>query len=126
MNEQPTLTVAPEEWLALARRLRGEGYDQLVDLTCVDWFPQEPRFEVVTQLHNTKSLAWQRIKTRCGEANPPASLISIWPSANWFEREVFDLFGVRFVGHPNLTRMLLPDDWQGHPLRKDYPVEGYR
>ncbi|MGH9484305.1 MAG: NADH-quinone oxidoreductase subunit C, partial [Terriglobales bacterium] len=69
---------------------------------------------------------WQRIKTRCAEDNPPPTLATVWPSANWFEREVFDLFGVRFLGHPDLTRMMMPDDFEGHPLRKDYPVEGYR
>lgn len=126
MQEQPTRVVSPEEWLATAQSLRAEGYDQLADLTCVDWFPQEPRFEVVAQLHDTKTFRWLRLKTRCNEAAPPSTLVSVWPSANWFEREVFDLFGVRFAGHPNLTRMLMPDDWQGHPLRKDYPVEGYR
>jgi len=126
MTEAPTLNTTPDQWRALAERLRGEGYDQLCDLTCVDWHPEPQRFEIVCQLHNTKTLTWLRIKTRCDEAAPPPTLSTIWPSANWFEREVFDLFGVRFLGHPDLTRMLLPDDWEGHPLRKDYPVEGYR
>jgi NADH-quinone oxidoreductase subunit C len=126
MKEEVTLTAAPADWLALAQRLRAEGYDQLCDLTCVDWYPEPERFEIVCQLHDTKTLRWQRIKTRCHEDAPPPTLSTIWPSANWFEREVFDLFGVRFVGHPNLTRMMMPDNWEGHPLRKDYPVEGYR
>jgi|SRR6185437_719579 len=126
MNEAPVLTTTPAEWLAAAERLRAQGFNQLCDLTCVDWFPQPQRFEIIAQLHNTQTSVWQRLKTRCDEAAPPPTLASVWPSANWFEREVFDLFGVRFVGHPNLTRMLLPDDWQGHPLRRDYPTEGYR
>ncbi|MGH9416036.1 MAG: NADH-quinone oxidoreductase subunit C [Terriglobales bacterium] len=126
MQEQATITTTTEQWRALAERLRAEGYDQLCDLTCVDWHPEPDRFEIVCQLHSTRTLSWQRIKTRCSEQAPPPTLIPVWPSANWFEREVFDLFGVRFAGHPNLTRMLMPDNWEGHPLRKDYPTEGYR
>jgi NADH-quinone oxidoreductase subunit C len=126
MNEAATIAVQPSEWLATATRLRAEGFDQLADLTCVDWHPEPDRFEIVCQLYNTQTCVWQRLKTRCAEAAPPPSLIPLWPSANWFEREVFDLFGVRFAGHPNLTRMMMPDDWVGHPLRKDYPTEGYR
>ncbi|MGH9481663.1 MAG: NADH-quinone oxidoreductase subunit C [Terriglobales bacterium] len=126
MREAAILTTTPGEWRGLAEKLRGEGFDQLCDLTCVDWHPEPDRFEIVCQLHNTRTLTWQRIKTRCSEDAPPPTLSTLWPAANWFEREVYDLFGVRFLGHPNLTRMLMPDDWQGHPLRKDYPVEGYR
>lgn len=121
-----TLHAAPTHWRALAEFLRGAGFDQLCDLTCVDWHPADPRFEVVCQLHDTQKHAWVRIKTRCGEKAPPPTLIPVWPSANWFEREVFDLFGVRFAGHPHLSRLLMPEEWKGHPLRKDYPVEGYR
>jgi len=126
MREEPTITTTPQEWRALAERLKAEGYDQLCDLTCVDWFPEPQRFEVVCQLHDTRQSRFVRIKTRCDAAAPPPTLIPVWPSANWFEREVFDLFGVPFQGHPNLTRMMMPDDFEGHPLRKDYPVEGYR
>lgn len=125
-----TATTTPANWRALAEDLRGpgpdRGYNQLCDLTCVDWYPAEARFEIVAQLYCTQRREWLRIKTRCGEADPPPTLSTVWPSANWFEREVFDLFGVRFVGHPNLTRILMPEGWEGHPLRKDYPVEGYR
>jgi len=121
-----TVTTSPDQWRELAQWLRGEGYDQLCDLTCVDWYPAEPRFEVVCQLHATGTKEWLRIKTRCSEEAPPPTLSTVWPSANWFEREVFDLFGVRFAGHPNLTRMLMPEGWEGHPMRKDYPVEGIR
>ena len=121
-----TASAAPEHWRALAGWLREQGYDQLCDLTCVDWFPSEPRFEIVCQLHATRTHQWLRIKTRCRETAPPGTLSAVWPSANWFEREVFDLFGVRFAGHPNLTRMMMPEEWEGHPLRKDFPVEGYR
>ena len=123
---ESTEIIEPANWLARAQAARGAGFDQLADLTCVDWFPSEPRFEVVYHLLSTKNHLWLRLKTRCAEDAPPPTLISVWPSANWFEREVFDLFGVRFVGHPNLARMLMPNEWEGHPLRKDYPVEGYR
>jgi NADH-quinone oxidoreductase subunit C len=102
-------------------------FNFLSDVTCADWYPREPRFEVVYSLlsHSRK----ERIRLKVRLASDDASLESItpiWPSANFFEREVYDLFGVRFLGHPNLRRLLMPEDWEGHPLRKDYPVEGYR
>ena len=102
-------------------------YNALADLTCVDWYPPEPRFEVVYQLFSTANKKYLRLKVRLsGEDANIDSLTPIWPGANFFEREVFDLFGVRFDEHPNLARIMMPEDWEGHPLRKDYPVEGYR
>ncbi len=102
-------------------------YDFLSDLTCVDWHPQEPRFEVVYHLLSLPRRRRVRLKVRLpGDGASVESLTSLWPAASFFEREVFDLFGVRFLGHPDLRRILMPDDWNGHPLRKDYPVEGYR
>ncbi len=98
----------------------------LCDLSCVDWRTADPRFEVAYQLYSVHRRDWLRVKVGANESAPVPSVTSIWPTANWFEREVFDLFGVRFEGHPGLRRILLPDDWEGHPLRKDYPVEGYR
>jgi NADH-quinone oxidoreductase subunit C len=102
-------------------------FNYLADVTCVDWFPSEPRFEVVYHLLSISRKERVRLKVRL-EAGSPAldSVAQVWPSANYFEREVFDLFGVRFAGHPYLRRLLMPEDWEGHPLRKDYPVEGYR
>ncbi len=102
-------------------------FDYLADLTCVDWYPSEPRFEVVYHLLSISKKERVRLKARL-EASSPAieSVTSVWPAANLYEREVFDLFGIRFTGHPNLKRLLMPDDWEGYPLRKDYPVEGYR
>ena len=99
----------------------------LSDISAVDRFPMEPRFEVNYQLLSMQRRERVRIKVRLSgsDATLP-SVIGIWPTADWHEREVFDLFGIRFEGHPDLTRILLPDDWEGHPLRKDYPVEGYR
>ena len=102
-------------------------YDSLADVTCVDWFPQEPRFEAVYHLFSTVTKKRVRLKVRlAGDDAAVDSLTPIWPGADYFEREVFDLFGVRFNEHPNLKRILMPDNWEGHPLRKDYPVEGYR
>ena len=97
------------------------------DVTCVDWYPQEPRFEVIYHLLSIPRKERVRLKVRLEGSSPTLeSVTSIWPGANYFEREVYDLFGVRFTGHPYLRRLLMPEDWEGHPLRKDYPVEGYR
>lgn len=97
------------------------------DVTCVDWYPQEPRFEVIYHLLSIPRKERVRLKVKLEGSSPTLeSVTSIWPGANYFEREVYDLFGVRFTGHPYLRRLLMPEDWEGHPLRKDYPVEGYR
>jgi NADH-quinone oxidoreductase subunit C len=102
-------------------------YNAVADITCVDWYPREPRFEVVYHLFSTFRKKYLRLKVRVsGDDASVDSLTPIWAGANFFEREVFDLFGVRFEEHPNLIRIMMPDDWEGHPLRKDYPVEGYR
>ena len=99
----------------------------LSDITCVDWYPNEPRFEIVYHLLSIAKKERVRLKVKLDGASPVVeSVTSIWPGANYFEREVFDLFGVRFTGHPYLRRLLMPEDWEGNPLRKDYPVEGYR
>jgi len=102
-------------------------FNFMSDLTCVDLYPAEPRFEVIYHLLSIPNKQRVRLKVRlAGDDASVDSITSVWPAANFFEREVFDLFGVRFAGHPYLRRLLLPEDWQGHPLRKDYPVEGYR
>ena len=99
----------------------------LSDLTAADHYPNEPRFEMVYHLFSIENSIRLRLKTQVGGTNPKVdSLVPVWPAANAFEREVFDLFGVRFEGHPDLRRILLPEDWEGHPLRKDYPTEGFR
>jgi len=96
-------------------------------VTAVDWHPSEPRFEVVYHLHSIERNLRLRVKCRVGGENPQIdSVTGVWASANWYEREVFDMFGVRFLNHPNLERILMPIDWEGHPLRKDYPVHGYK
>ena len=102
-------------------------FNFLSDVTCVDWYPAEPRFEVVYHLLSIPRKERVRLKVRLDSADPAVeSVTSVWPGANFFEREVFDLFGIRFTGHPYLRRILMPEDWEGYPLRKDYPVEGYR
>ena len=102
-------------------------FNYLSDVTCVDWYPSEPRFEVVYHLFSIPKKERVRLKVRLnGDAPALESITSVWPGANYFEREVFDLFGIRFNGHPYLRRLLMPENWEGHPLRKDYPVEGYR
>jgi NADH-quinone oxidoreductase subunit C len=103
------------------------AFNFLSDVTCVDWFPGEPRFEVVYHLLSISKKERVRLKVRLDSASPVVdSITPVWPGANYFEREVFDLFGIRFSGHPYLVRLLMPEDWEGHPLRKDYQVEGYR
>ena len=118
---------AIREACALLRDDSGCAFNFLSDITCVDWYPSEPRFEVVYHLLSISNKERVRLKVRLNSSSPVVeSLTSVWPGANYFEREVFDLFGVRFTGHPYLRRLLMPEDWEGHPLRKDYPVEGYR
>ena len=103
------------------------AFNFLSDITCVDRYPAEPRFEVIYHLLSISKKERVRLKVRVDSASLTVdSLTSLWPGANYFEREVFDLFGIRFTGHPYLRRLLMPEDWEGHPLRKDYPVEGYR
>jgi NADH-quinone oxidoreductase subunit C len=103
------------------------AFNYLADLTAVDFYPNEPRFEVVYHLLSLQNAERLRLKVRASGENPRVdSLVPVYPSANAFEREVFDLFGIQFAGHPYLRRILMPEDWEGHPLRKDYPTEGYR
>jgi len=107
--------------------LRNIGFTVLADLTAVDWFPSEPRFEGVYSLLAYERHERIRFKVKVNGADPYIeSVTGLWAGASPFEREVFDLFGIRFQGHPDLRRILMPDDWEGYPLRKDYPVEGYR
>ena len=121
------LTIARDQIRDAASIVQASGYNFLEDVTCVDWFPAEPRFQVTYHLISHTLKQRLRLLAMVGSGEPEiASITSVWPSANFYEREVFDLFGVRFGGHPNLRRIMMPDEWEGHPLRKDYPVEGYR
>ena len=118
---------AIREACALLRDDANCPFNLLSDVTAVDWYPAEPRFEVIYHLFSIRNKERVRLKVRLNsDMTAVDSVTSVWPAANYFEREVFDLFGVRFNGHPYLRRIMMPEDWEGHPLRKDYPVEGYR
>ncbi len=104
-----------------------EKFVRLSGITAVDWHPAEPRFEVVYHLHSIEKNPRLRVKCRLSGDNPEIdSVCSVWRGADWYEREVFDMFGIGFRNHPNLQRILMPLDWEGYPLRKDYPVHGYK
>ena len=118
---------AVREACAILRDTPELAYNFLCDVTCVDWYPSEPRFEVIYHLLSIGRKQRVRLKVQLAAGDVHVeSVTSVWPAANYFEREVFDLFGIHFDGHPYLRRIMMPEDWQGHPLRKDYPVEGYR
>ena len=105
----------------------GLEFNFLSDISAVDRFPAEPRFELNYHLLSIANRQTLRLRVRVPGADPAVdSMTPVWPTANWHEREAYDLFGVRFEGHPELRRILMPDAWEGHPLRKDYPVEGFR
>ncbi len=126
-RDELTLTVAPNDIVPALQALKAAGYNAFEDMTAVDWYPSEPRFQL--SYHILSHQYRERIRLRAmvsGDDPAVESSTVVWPGANYYEREVFDLFGVRFEGHPNLRRILMPEDWTGHPLRKDYPVEGYR
>jgi NADH-quinone oxidoreductase subunit C len=123
-----TLEMAPEGIAAACRFLKeDQQFERLSTLTGADRYPTEPRFEVVYHLHSLARNLRLRLKVRLAGANPEVdSVTPVWRGANWYERETFDLFGIRFRNHPDLRRIMLPDDWVGHPLRKDYQVTGER
>ena len=124
-----TLVVPREHLRPLAEFLVVDSlaFTYLSDVTGVDRFPIEPRFELNYHLLSISRRDALRLRVRLpGEDPVTESVVAVWPTANWHEREIFDLFGIRFEGHPDLRRILLPDDWEGYPLRKDYPVEGPR
>jgi len=122
-----TVIVPTERLLDVMRYLREApeaAFDFCSDVTASDWPSRPKRFDVIYCLYSTRRRHRVRIKARAAEHEPVPSVTSIWPAANWLEREVYDLFGVNFRGHPDRRRILMPDDWQGHPQRKDYPLEG--
>jgi NADH-quinone oxidoreductase subunit C len=125
-RKELTLTVRPQAIVEACEAARLAGYNFFEDLTAVDWYPTEPRFQLSYSLLSHKFRQRLRVVARLNEGESIASVTGVWPAANFYEREVFDLFGVGFTGHPRLTRIMMPDNWNGHPLRKDYPVEGYR
>jgi NADH-quinone oxidoreductase subunit C len=123
-RKQAILTVERARLVEIALHLREEEkFDMLADLTAVDWPKREKRFDVVLNLYSFAKNERLRLKVWAADAEDDVpSVVSVWPTANWQEREVFDMFGIVFSGHPNLKRILLPDEWQGYPLRKDYDI----
>jgi NADH-quinone oxidoreductase subunit C len=125
-----TVTAAREILIPLLRFLKEDGefaFDFLADLCGVDYLPAAPRFQVVYHLYSLRRRHRLRVKVAVEESDPVVdSCVSIWAGADWHERECFDLFGIVFKNHPNLQRILLPTDFAGHPLRKDFPLEGIK
>ncbi len=129
---ETTVVLRPEALVAICTALRDAPqlrFNFLADITAVDWPERTPRFEVVYHLLSLHTRAVTRLKVRVGlpdEELPEApSVVGVWPTADWYEREIFDLFGITFAGHPHLRRLVMPADWVGHPLRKDYPLTGF-
>jgi NADH-quinone oxidoreductase subunit C len=126
-RDELTITVARENIVAACQAVQQAGYTFFEDVTAVDWYPSDPRFQITYHILSLTLKERIRLVVRLdGDDAAIDSITEVWPSANFYEREIFDLFGVHFGGHPNLTRIMMPEDWNGHPLRKDYPVEGYR
>lgn len=122
-----TLTIDANAIQMAAATVQVAGYNFFEDMTAVDWFPSAPRFQLSYHILSHSFKERIRLRVMLEEIDPQIeSITPVWPSANYYEREVFDLFGIRFAGHPNLRRIMMPDDWEGYPMRKDYPVEGYR
>lgn len=124
---QDTITVAKDSIFELARFLKEDPelqYNLLMDLTAVDYWKRRPRFEVVYHFLSLENRFRLRVKAPVGETHPEIdSLTPLWPGADWYEREVYDMFGIRFKGHTDLRRLLLYPEFEGHPLRKDYPID---
>ncbi len=125
---QLVVEVAPSQIVAACRYLKLERkFERLSAVTAVDRYPLEPRFEIIYLFHSVARNARMELKARVSGKDPEIdSVTPVYLSANWYEREVFDLFGVKFRNHPDLRRIMLPEDWEGHPLRKDYPKTGPR
>ncbi len=101
-------------------------FDYLLDVCGADYMPREPRFEVVYHMHSISKKHRMRVKTQVADGEKVDSVTSIWGTADWTERETYDMYGIEFEGHPNMKRIYMDDDWKGHPLRKDYPERGYK
>lgn len=121
---QDVVRLPSEDWKAFAEAAKNTGFEVCVDVTVVDWLRQRPeRYEVVANLLSMEHRTRLRMITTVGRNEPSVdSLTPIWQGVNFAEREAYDMFGIEFVGHPDLTRILMPDDWEGHPLRKDFGV----
>ena len=122
-----TIAVGRENIIAACEALKQAGYNFFEDVTAVDWYPSEPRFQITYSFLSMSLKERLRLIVRLDSDEAALdSITPVWPAANFYEREIFDLFGVHFSGHPNLRRIMMPEDWKGYPLRKDYPVERYR
>ena len=123
--DQTVVHVAAAEIVSVVTFLKSQGFTMLIDLSAVDYLRREPRFDVVYHLYHNGHRQWLRLIVQVGGEEPQVpSIAHVFASANWAERECYDMFGIRFRGHPDLKRILMPDDWEGHPLRKDYPLTG--
>ncbi len=126
-DQIPQVYCTPDALLEVAKWLKLKGFAMLVDIGGVDYYPKRtPRFEVVYHFRNLPDVGMVRVRVRCTEQDQIASLSDLWQLAVPAEREIWDQFGIKFKGHPNLVRILNPEDWEGHPLRRDYPVRGPR
>jgi NADH-quinone oxidoreductase subunit C len=127
-RDETTFLVKREDILPIARFVHSDAdlsYDFLSDLCCVDYLEREPRFEIVYHLYSIKNNKRTRIKASIpSNQQVVSSVCSVWRTADWLERECYDMYGIGFEGHPDLRRILLTDDWEGYPLRKDYPLKG--
>ena len=122
-----TVIVSASQLPEICRFLHGHAdaaFDFCSDITASDWPPRPQRFDIVYSLYSMRHRHRLRLKVRAADGVPVPSVTAVWPAANWLEREVYDMFGVKFAGHPDLRRILMPEEWQGHPQRKDYPLEG--
>ena len=132
--QELTIDVDPAQVVAVSKILKNElGWNRLSSITCVDWYPRKTgRFEIVYLLQNTQT--WERLRIKAAVDDSATvdklpeidSTTGVWAGSNWYEREIYDMFGVSFRNHPDLKRILMPVDWVGHPLRKDFPVHGYK
>ena len=119
-----TIVVQPESYLDVVKFIFSEGFQLMIDLTAVDWPDRQPRFDLVVHFQNLLNQERLRVKVPLADGQPIASITPIFKGANWFEREAYDMFGIPFDGHPNLVRLMMWEDFEGHPLRKDFPLDG--
>ncbi len=125
-SDGPQIYIDPEQIAPVCRHLKNAGFVRLAGITGVDWWPRSPRFEVVYLVQSLHDKSRLRLVVRLNEGEEIDSVTPVWRGANWYERETFDMFGIVFRNHPNLERIMMPADWKGYPLRKDYPIHGHK